>query len=903
VLHRFAMRHPFLVLSTSALVTLAAAPGLLRLELRTDGQALVPQSAPAVLADRAIRERFGLEDPVVVLVVSLHPRGIYNPATLRLIAELTLDIERLEGMDRSRISSLATEPGDRHRPGTLGFLGLLEPLPESDEECERLRDDIEALGIYSGTLVSKDGSAAAILAGIPATAARARLLALLEAAVEARRSEGHRLHVIGAPVAESVLGLQILADLGVPAALLGAPLIRQTSSTGGASRSPAELLRLAGRRLGLVPVALALMTAVFLAAFRRPAAALLPLLEVGACLVVVFGLMGSIGVPVYLTITILPVILTAAGVADEIHILRRYRGKLEELPEAPHASAVAAAMDEMRAPVMKTSVTTAFGFLSFALSPLAPVRAFGILAAFGVLFCMLWSLAVTPAVLAVLDPSRLAARRPRRSSRRPWIGALAAAAGRRSTAVIGAAILLAGLSPLGLLRLEVQDSWIGGFPVESEFHRATRLFDEQFHGTHVLAIQVDAGGEALSGELGEEFAGDHRLLLPPELARDPALLVGRKLTVRLLAGEEFRGGEVRPGFWDAWIESAGIEEGRLAVRTPLQSGSPRFLLRLEPGEKVRFEVASGRLSSPAVLEKIEALEAFIAGRSDSAVGGVLGPAVFLKTTSFIARRRDPAARSLPGDPARAAWLWEQYGRTRGPKRLRETLSPEGDKALLTAYLKDANYAGTRRLLEDIRAYEREHLRPHGIELAFAGDVAVSQALIEAIVGTQVRSLLFSLAAIVALSSLLHRSLGWGLLCVVPCGLALLVDFSILGLLGVPLGVATSMFAAMTLGIGVDYAVHFIDRYRRALAGGRGRGAALREAGAIAGPSILLDGVSVALGFGVLSLSQVPANARLGAMAALTILAALAATLVLLPALISRGRGGGEMAEGLESFDA
>ena len=55
-----------------------------------------------------------------------------------------------------------------------------------------------------------------------------------------------------------------------------------------------------------------------------------------------------------------------------------------------------ATLDEIGSPIIKTSLTTALGFFSFALSPLPPLQAFGIFTGLGMVFCMLWSLTVIP---------------------------------------------------------------------------------------------------------------------------------------------------------------------------------------------------------------------------------------------------------------------------------------------------------------------------------------------------------------------------------------------------------------------------------------------------------------------------------------------------------------------------
>jgi hypothetical protein len=113
----------------------------------------------------------------------------------------------------------------------------------------------------------------------------------------------------------------------------------------------------------------------------------------------------------------------------------------------------------------------------------------------------------------------------------------------------------------------------------------------------------------------------------------------------------------------------------------------------------------------------------------------------------------------------------------------------------------------------------------------------------------------------------------------------LINFAVMGCVSMPLGVATSMFAGMTLGIGVDYAIHLLERYRLSLSRGLDLEAALIDAVRATGPAIFIDALGVALGFGVLTLSQVPANARLGGLVVLSIINCFAATLLLLPAVL------------------
>jgi len=883
-----------LVVAIAVLATLGIAPGGLRLKIRTDGHALVPTDAPEILLDQAIREEFGVEDPLVVLIRSDHPDGLYNARTLKLIQDLTREFQRIEGVRPWNVFSLATERGDRVKPGTLIFRRFLDPLPRTPKELERLRDDLQAIELYTGTLVSYDDKAASILVGVPAGVNRTEFYRTVRDIIDGKGDVPEEIHVIGAPVAEALLGTHILEDLGVPSVVLGHRTYQDDEAARwSVPKTLYELRVFIGRHIGLVPVALVVMAIVFVLSFRNLPAVALPLTEVGACLIAVFGLMGWFDVPVYLTIAVLPIILTAIGVADEIHIFARYHEQLRAQPESGHLEVLTATMAEMWVPVTKTSVTTAVGFLSFALSPIGPVRAFGVFTAVGIIFCMLWSLTVIPAMLALINPARLAARRREmdaRGRRTPVFTRVGRAVTRYRYAVLLMAIIVTVVAPFGLRRIVVQDSWIDGFARDSEFYKATQLFNDQFLGTHILLVCVDTGaGEPITGELSAADVDHGVVRLAANQIEDPTALIGRQIYLRR---PESPARSTDPRIrrrtrdkWNARIETAIRDGDHIVLTTSRKRGSPKLALRLRDNMQAEYAIKLEQLRQPEIIRRIGELEAFIETHRAEAVGGVLGTASYITTTNFMARGRKEGSRSIPDNPDRIRWLWGQYRNVRGVERLKQAVTADYDRSLVTIFLKNANFVATARLMNSIRQYEGTHLKPHGMTLEFAGDVAVSQTLIDAIVTTQVRSLLASLIGIFVVTAFLGRSLVWGVLCVLPCALAVLVNFAIMGWVGMPLGVATSMFSGMTLGIGVDYAIHLLERFRLARRRGLELEAALTDAVTATGPAIFIDALAVALGFGIMTLSQVPANARLGGLVVLSIISCFAATLLLLPALL------------------
>lgn len=840
----FAADHPRSVVAAFLLATVATAPGIFRLDLRTDGGALVSEDSPAVLTDRELRTRFDLRDLIAVIVERRD--GIFEPRTLAEVVSLTRALEGIEALGPGSVTSLATEKSDHVRPGTLDFIPWLESIPEDQAGLEALRTSLEDLGIYRGTLLSSDSppSATAILVRVPPEE-RGRTVSSIRSLVHesVQASGASTLRIVGAPVAESELGRHVLGDLAA-----------------------------------LLPIALLAMMAVFWLGFRCLAAALLPLLEVGCALVVVFGAMGWMGSPVYLTTPVLPVILSAVGVTDELHVLTAFlvQGRRTESTRERAVRTVGGLGPAMAS----TSLTTAIGFGAFALSPLPPVRSFGLYLALGVLFCSAWSLVLMPALLAVLPASiwagqrrsRAASARPARflcrlgvwSCRRRWLVLTGLAC-----ATIACAVLAA--------RIRVDDSWVAGFAPSSDVRRDTAAVEEGFGGTHLLWIALEGESIRAEGALTRDALGPRRVRIPWESRPDENALPGHRLTLLL----------ERPGHapepFSAHISSAAGADG--FVELELDPGEPDPCARWpSAAAEGRWKIdGEDRCLQPAVLARIRELETALAARGDLGVGRVLGPCELLETTRYLLRARDARARRLPATAAETAVVVEHYRSARGASELARWLEGDGRSMLMTAFVRGASLARMSRLSEWVRVHAAEHLEPFGIGVRLGGDTIVSRSLVKGIVDSQLVSLGFGICGVLITLVFLERSflLAWP--AVLPAGLAVLANLAFLATTETPIGVATSMFSSITIGIGVDYAIHLSTHLRRA-APGTAPVTALRHALLRVTPAMLLDVLSVSAAFGLLVLSAVPANHSLAALVLVGLWTTFAATITGLSAL-------------------
>jgi predicted RND superfamily exporter protein len=222
--------------------------------------------------------------------------------------------------------------------------------------------------------------------------------------------------------------------------------------------------------------------------------------------------------------------------------------------------------------------------------------------------------------------------------------------------------------------------------------------------------------------------------------------------------------------------------------------------------------------------------------------------------------------------------------------LAKVLTLDGDRARLRLFVRDADYAKARALAAAVDAELARRLDGGAVRAHASGEVPVALAVVGSIVGNQLRSIGWT-AVLIALALLAAlKSPRLAAVVLAPVLAATLLLFGVLGWAGVPLGIATSMFAALNLGAGVDFAVQYVYAYRRERREGRDPERAITATLATTGRGLRWNAVVLALGISVLALSGVKPNASLGLLLAAAMLVSYGATLALLPALLRRFGG-------------
>jgi len=176
-------------------------------------------------------------------------------------------------------------------------------------------------------------------------------------------------------------------------------------------------------------------------------------------------------------------------------------------------------------------------------------------------------------------------------------------------------------------------------------------------------------------------------------------------------------------------------------------------------------------------------------------------------------------------------------------------------------------------------------KPPGVKFSITGSPILRMTILDLLKRDAVFTLMVAAVIILLLLFVMQRSFSQGILIFIPLSLGLIWTMGTLGWLGIPLSVATVGLSAMILGLGVEYGVFVVSRYKEERAKKFSQLDSLRTAVHGVGRAIIGSGLTTIVGFGVLSFAAIPMVQHLGQTLALGIAYCLLAALFANPVLI------------------
>lgn len=933
---RAGLRFPRTLLLSVLAVTVVFTLQFPKVNFDNDPENMLREDEPVRVMHREVQDRFDLYDFVVVGVVNeTHPGGVWNPETLGRVHQLTHDLLSLRQdedgrpvivrgethfipdvrpqgrraellaaafrQDPERLFTVDGEPGligreiispsvvDTIRQLDMGALDirfLMEEVPETQAEADALFAEAWANPLYRDTMLSGNRKALGIYLPILEKEFSYNLATLVEALTAEWPAED-QVYITGLPVAQDTFGQEMLVQMATSA-----------------------------------PMAGLMIFLLLLFFFRRFSLIVAPMLIAVVAVLWTMGLLIGMGFDVHIMSSMIAIFLMPIAVADSVHILSeffdtypKFRDKRQTLEHV---------MGHLFMPMLFTSLTTIAGFASLAFTPIPPVRIFGLFVAFGVGLAWLLSVMLVPAYILLFVPAKSLNRLevPQHEDKGDdgllsrflvRVGGLAV---RRRKAVMVGVGVLALMAAWGISRIQVNDNPVLWFTPAHRIREADRVLNHHFAGTYTAYLQLS--GPEMSDE-------DPPVVLPDRVpAALHALHASGADWDALLSAAQAADATQMPA-WDMLLDTLlylepddlDLDAVQVAVAEVPASARTVFLAEVEAlaglqgaalqdaaldlvdqlaGERwedlvrdARVDAGAPAFRNPAVLRWLADLQAHLSagdviGKSTSAVDALKKAHLELNRTGAD----DDEARyyRVPDTASGTAQVFLQLEGMKKQDALFHLVTRDYQQASLWLQLTSGDNRNMVAAVSQVEDWIAANPPPVDLEYEWAGLTYLNVVWQQHMVGGMLEALAGSFVVVLLMMTFLFRSWRFGLLSMVPLSLTIALTYGIIGLVGKAYDMPVAVLSSLTLGLSVDFAIHFLQRSRELV---RARGswdAAWPEMFKEPARAISRNAIIIAIGFTPLLLAPLVPYRTVGFFLATIMFVSWVATLFILAAMMT-----------------
>lgn len=480
-LSSIAIRHPRLSLLASVFVALCFLSFVPRIQTIDNVDYFTVDGDPDFAFHQEIKSVFGDDE---FFVISFRRPDIFTPDVLRTLKRLA--------------SELASHPGvrDVQSLGNVDYVDgaqeffevrkFLERLPETQTECELLRLQALTTPLYLDNLVSRDGSTAALIVyphdRPEEKEFRARLLGDVRAMLGPYEKDGLVFHLAGNTVTNVSLSRFVQEDVST-----------------------------------FIPLTYVLIAAVIWLFFRNVRLTVLALVNISVCVGCTMGFMSMLGIAMHNVTSVVPSLVMALALADTVHIFSSLDKRvLGEFPVPREA--LAHILGKVYVPCFLTTLTTAVGFLSLAVSSIPPIREFAYVASMGMVFEFFFSFVLLPPLLLVFDPGTIYREEAEEKRIRAFLGGLVRFVAAKHARISISCFALVVASVFFSGRIQVETNLVEYFSRSSQIRKDIDFVQDNLSGVSTLDISVQAGARDAFIEPGNlrvlESIQEHLQTLP-----------------------------------------------------------------------------------------------------------------------------------------------------------------------------------------------------------------------------------------------------------------------------------------------------------------------------------------------------------------------------------------------------
>lgn len=241
---------------------------------------------------------------------------------------------------------------------------------------------------------------------------------------------------------------------------------------------------------------------------------------------------------------------------------------------------------------------------------------------------------------------------------------------------------------------------------------------------------------------------------------------------------------------------------------------------------------------------------------------------------------------IPDSSAGVAQTLLTYESSHRPDDLYHLVTPDYSEAVIWFQLRSGDNHDMESVVDDVEDFLRENPPPQEIESEWFGLTYINVIWQDRMVAGMLSSLLSSFAVVLVLMIILFRSPLWGVLAMIPLTLTIGFLYGVIGLIGKDYDMPVAVLSSLSLGLAVDYAIHFLARSREIQARvGTWKGS-VTEIFSEPARAISRNIIVVGVGFLPLLFAPLVPYQTVGVLISSILLVAGGVTLILLPALIT-----------------
>ncbi len=836
-----ALNRPKTVYAVILLMVMVCTAMMPLLTIDTDPENMLSIDDPARVFHNQVKREFAMHDMVVVGAVSNTDQGIYNPKSLQALAKLSSQIQNLDGVISTDQMALNTVDNiSQESSGTIRFQWLMKHAPTTQQQSDTVRNAVSRLPLLQNTLVSDDGRAAAIYVPVESKEYSYQLAEQIRMMIPKLYSSDE-YHITGLPVAEDQFGVEMFVQMGIAAPMAG--------------------------------LAIFLLMWLF---FRSIPLVIGPMIVAMATVLIVMGLLIGMGFTVHIMSSMIAIFLMPIAVVDSTHILSEFADRYKPGDDAK--AVITKVVEHLFTPMLYTSITSAVGFFSLMLTPIPPVKIFGAFIGFGIFLAFLLTIFFIPAYISRMKPESLASmqaaihRMEGEGRLNRWLPILGRLSIRGRKFVLLCFSGLLAVSIVGVTKIEINDNPVNWFKGDHEIRIADRVLNEHFAGTYdawlVLKTSEQAGKEQFLQKAKPiiEHAKNKGIDLTPLL-----------LTSGLLTDEQQTD-------FESWLQvlSTNIDD-------QLFDADDDEALWLEELLNFTDQVREQRrlFLKPDVLQWMTGLQNYLI--ESGLVGKVNALPDVVKTVNRELLSGNESDFKLPANANGVAQALLQYQSSHRPQDLWHFVTPDYRSSLMWLQLTSGDNQHMSQVIALVDSYIRQHPLPAGLEQNWAGKAYLNVIWQDAMVSGMLDSLLSSFAVVFLMMVVLFRSLKYGILAMLPLTFTITFIYGLIGWVGKDYDMPIAVLSALTLGLSVDFAIHFLERFREFHKQFGSVTEALQAMYEEPGRAITRNAIVIAAGFTPLLLAPLVPYITVGVFLASIMAASALTTLMLLPALLAFGQ--------------